>query len=116
MISILIYKVITACIRSLGQGNIFAPVCHSVHRGGLPQCMLGYRQLPGTRGRYPPGADTSLEQTPSPTAVHAGRYGQQAGGTHSTGMHTCWQLRLDIKFEKLQLCFAHHGSYHSNSR
>ena len=25
----------TARKRSLGQGNIFAPVCHSVHRGGL---------------------------------------------------------------------------------
>ena len=25
---------ITARKRSLGQGNIFAPVCHSVHRGG----------------------------------------------------------------------------------
>ena len=23
-------------------------------------------------------------------AVHAGRYGQQAGGTHPTGMHTCY--------------------------
>ena len=23
-------------------------------------------------------------------AVHAGRYGQQAGGTHPTGMHTCF--------------------------
>ena len=22
-------------------------------------------------------------------AVHAGRYGQQAGGTHPTGMHSC---------------------------
>ena len=28
------------------------------------------------------------EQNP-PGAVHAGRYGQQAGGTHSTGMHSC---------------------------
>ena len=34
---------------------------------------------PGT----PPGADP-------PEAVHAGRYGQQAGGTHPTGMHTCY--------------------------
>ena len=25
---------ITARKRSLGQGNIFTPVCHSVHRGG----------------------------------------------------------------------------------
>ena len=24
-----------------------------------------------------------------PGAVHAGSYGQQAGGTHPTGMHTC---------------------------
>ena len=29
---------ITARKRSLGQGNIFAPVCHSVHGGGgVPQ-------------------------------------------------------------------------------
>ena len=27
--------VITARKRSLGQGNIFTPVCHSVHRGGV---------------------------------------------------------------------------------
>ena len=29
-------------------------------------------------------------QTAPPCAVHAGRYGQQAGGTHPTGMHTCY--------------------------
>ena len=43
----------------LGQGNIFTGVCDSVHRGcGVPQCMLGYHNPPGTRhppgpGRYP---------------------------------------------------------------
>ena len=45
--------------QSCGQGNIFTPVCHSVHRGGLPQCMLGYP--PGSRPpgiRHPPGSDT----------------------------------------------------------
>ena len=33
--------------RSWGQGNVFTPVCHSVHwgRGCLPQCMLGYTPL-----------------------------------------------------------------------
>ena len=39
--------------RSLGQGNVFTPVCHSVHRGGLP-----YRDLTGQRpppDRDPPG-------------------------------------------------------------
>ena len=38
-------------------------------------------QTPPRGSRHPP------EQTPP--AVHAGRYGQRAGGTHPTGMHTC---------------------------
>ena len=71
----------------------------------LPQCMLGY--TPRTRGRHPAGADTtSVADTPSGTepppreqtpscAVHAGRYGQQAGGTHPTGMHTCSRYCVD---------------------
>ena len=45
--------------------------CVSVHRGGLPQCMLGYhhpspqKQAP-PQSRHPPGADTPTpwEQTP----------------------------------------------------
>ena len=47
-------------------------------------------------GRYTPLAGTSprqvhpLADTPTPGAVHAGRYGQQAGGTHPTGMHSCF--------------------------
>ena len=27
-----------------------------------------------------------------PCAVHAGRYGQQAGGMHPTGMHSCFNM------------------------
>ena len=50
-------------------------------------------QTPPPREQTPPGADTPQEQTPQeqppPGAVHAGRYGQQAGGTHPTGMYTC---------------------------
>ena len=38
--------------------------------------------------RHPLGADTPREQTP-PEAVHAGRYGQRAGGMHPTGMQSC---------------------------
>ena len=46
-------------------------------------------------GRYTPWAGTPPRQvhppagTPYPGAVHAGRYGQQVGGTHPTGMHSC---------------------------
>ena len=53
-------SIITARKRSLGQGNIFTPVCHSVH----------------TPIRHPPPRDTT-------------GYGQQEGGTHPTLMHTC---------------------------
>ena len=54
-------------------------VSHSVHRGVSESVHAGIHPL---------------EQTPprskhSPSAVHAGRYGQQVGGTHPTGMLTC---------------------------
>ena len=96
------------------QGNVFTPVCHPVHRGewqtplgadtppraGKPP-SLGADPPPGSR--QPPGADP-WHQTPprpdtpsradTPHAVHAGRYGQQAVGTHPTGMHTCFVLNV----------------------
>ena len=53
------YLFITARKRSLGQGNIFTPVCHSVHTG-----------VPG--GAPPPRTATAM------------------GGTHTTGMHSCF--------------------------
>ena len=93
-------SLITARKRSLGQGNIFAPVCHSVHRGEY-------------LGRYPPGQVHPLAGTPpwagtpplagTPTPLAGtppgSRYppqqcmlgcGQQVGGTHPTGMHSCY--------------------------
>ena len=97
------------------KGYVFTSVCLSTG-GGLPHCMLGHwppdqRQdtpsrgpevgthpqppwlgastpwgrppTPGTRGRHPlTGADP-------PGAVHAGRYGQQVGSMHPTGMQFC---------------------------
>ena len=75
-------------------------------RGFLPQCLLGYRPPgPGIPlGQAPPpGPGTPLGTSPSPPsrppppdqaspgAQHAGRYGQRAGGTHSTGMQSCQQ-------------------------
>ena len=46
----------------LGQGYVFTHVCDSVHRGGLPQCMLGYtawEQTPKTR--HPPQSSACWE-------------------------------------------------------
>ena len=80
--------------------------------GCLAHCMLGYTPL--TRGSPPqqtppldqapsPQTRSPLEQTPPQTrhplprtrpphthsAVHAWKYGQQAGGMHPTGMQSC---------------------------
>ena len=52
---------ITARKRSLPQGNIFAPVCHSVHRGEYltpPRPGAPPDQVPPVT-RYTPGAGTS---------------------------------------------------------
>ena len=65
--------------RSLGQGNVFTTVCHSVHRQGS-----------ASRGVCIQGGGGSL---------HAGRvyiqsdttgYTQRADGTHPSGMHSCF--------------------------
>ena len=72
--------------------------------GVLPQCMLGYHPLTShPPEQTPPGVGTPLgagippEQTPLPGAdppctMHAGRYGQQAGGMYPTGMQSCFLL------------------------
>ena len=75
--------------------------------GCLPQCMLGYKpraytppgQTPLTLlGRHPlPGQTPSQGRQPlsrhplgkSPPWSDMMLYGQQAGGTHPTGMHSC---------------------------
>ena len=86
----------------LREGYVFTGVCDSVHEGGED---LG-RYTPGTRythpptptplgTRYtPPGPGTPQrpgnppDQVHPSGAVHAGRYGQQAGSMHPTGMHS----------------------------
>ena len=66
------------------DGYVFTPVCHSVHRGSLPQNMLGYtppsRQTP--RRWTPPWADTpslpsTCWDTHTPFPVHAGIHSTQ---------------------------------------
>ena len=110
--------------RSLGQGNIFAPVCHSVHKGEylgryppwqvppsrytpwqvhLPAVTPPGRYTP--LGRYPLLCRYTHSPTPRqappwqvhPPAVHAGIRSTR-GGTHPTGMHSCFCEVLDEKF------------------
>ena len=56
----------------------------------------------GVPGQVPPGA------------VHAGRYGQQAGGTHPTGMHSCVKISSYIGTLISGVCnilFCYHTVY-----
>ena len=54
------------------EGYVFTPVCQSFCSQEGAGCISQH----------------ALRQTP-PCAVHAGRYGQQAGGTHPIVMRTC---------------------------
>ena len=67
--------------RSCGPGNIFTPVCHSVHRGVFASVHTGtpHPHIPQSRhtpppeqtprrSRHPAGADTPQEQTHPPGA------------------------------------------------
>ena len=62
--------------RSLGQGNIFTNVCHSVQ--GWGDLHPGGSASRGV-GQNPPQSDTMA-------------YGQRAGGTHPTGMHSYFRI------------------------
>ena len=99
--------------RSLGQGNILHLSVILFTGGGVHRSPLAGkppgRYTPPGQVHPPPWASTPLAGTPlagtpprqvhpqagtppgryTPRAVHAGRYGQQAGITHPTGMHSC---------------------------
>ena len=102
-----IIHVITTRKRSLGKGNIFTPVCHSVHRGvvvvsqhalqmvclaaggGVLSCSRG---VPGRGGLLPwgiPGAEGVCSQ-----GWGAPWMATAAGGTHPTGMLSCLAMFL----------------------
>ena len=72
---------ITARKRSLRRLCLYTCLSVILFIGGVPASVHA--------GIHPP-EQTPPRQAPPPCAMHAGRYGQQAGGTHPTGMHTCW--------------------------
>ena len=92
----------------LPQGNVFTPVCHSVHRGAVCLSAGWDTHIPWADppGQTPPWADTPWVDTPwadtpwadtpgqTPPWAHLparrplGRY-TPADGTHPTGMHSC---------------------------
>ena len=84
-------KIFTTRKRSLGQGNIFAPVCHSVHRGSTWAGTHPQAGIPPL-GRYTPWAGTP------PQSVHAGIWSTSRQYA-STGMHSfyCPQTKFGAR-------------------
>ena len=68
----------------------YAITCVCPQGEGVPGQVPPGRYPPS---RYPPGQVHPLAGTP-PCAVHAGRYGQQPGCTHPTGMHSCVVIKF----------------------
>ena len=72
------------CLSFCSQGGVADPPPEHTHPTHI--------HLAPSRGRHPPEQTPTPtpEQTPPPFAVYAGKYEQKAGGTHPTGMHTCF--------------------------
>ena len=74
-------KVFLPPATKLGQGYVFTGVCDFVHRLGVPD------QVPPRPGTPP----RDQVHPPEPgTLPRPWRYGLRAGGTHPTGMHSCF--------------------------
>ena len=88
-------------------------VSHSVHGGGLPQCMLGYHppwdqaplpwdQAPPRPGPQPGSRHPPQDQAPPPPHETA----TVADGTHPTGMHSCLHYWKIFSEYCISLCFG----------
>ena len=85
-----VLRFITARKRSFGQGNVFAPVCYSVRRGVcVADTLVGRHPWVD----IPPSETDTLRQTPPPRQTPLPpKTVTEAGGTHPTGMHSCYNL------------------------
>ena len=115
------------------EGYVFTRVCHSVHKAGSVPVHAEMHthppgpeaDSPGTRGRHPAGPEAGTippryqRQAPPRTRgrhpsgpVCAGKYGQQAGGTHPTGMYSCFLFMVLILGTKVLYQSHINGEFH----
>ena len=102
-----LFRLFTTRKRSLGQGNIFTPVCHSVHGGGSVSVHAGIPPPPGPCTPQdhapprdhapPPGTMYPRDHVPPWTMHHspgpcATPHHHPPTGTHPTGMQSYFLL------------------------
>ena len=77
------------CPQVGGPATVHAGIPHPLPpRPGPPDQAPSWEQAPPRPGTLSPRGPG----TPPPKVEHAGRYGQRAGGTHLTGMQSCFLL------------------------
>ena len=97
-------------------------VCPTPLCGCRPRPRLGQTPPPLGLGRphgcRPPGdrTDHPWMQTPGVRQAPSFRYGQQAGGTHPTGMHTCFAMIVTAICHGNLLHFCDSCAYGSRSK
>ena len=102
--SLRVNALVTAGKRSLGQGNVFTPVCHSLHGGCIPACNEQVVSTSESGGVYhpvqtPPVGRHHPRQIPTVGRLSPVEMTIEAGGTHPTGMHSFLLLiRCEEKF------------------
>ena len=88
--------------RSCGQGNIFTPVCHSVHRGEEGVCLSACWDTPLPLGADPPGADPPGSRPPpgadTPLGVDTPREADSSIRSMSGRYASYWNAFLSILF------------------
>ena len=93
------------------EGYAFVGVCLFTGGGGVDVCLWSWGCGRHSPGQTPPGQRHPPGQTPCPvlTGIHPPAqcmlgYGQQAGGTHPTGMHSCckWQTTFSVDLSRLK--------------
>ena len=87
----------------LPSGNVFTPVCHSVHAGGgasgrhpqsrHPKSRLSWSRHP--QSRHPPGTHPSGGAPPSRPTPHP------PVGTHPPGMHSSCVIKIQQGFKDI---------------
>ena len=94
---------ITARKRSLGQGYIFTPVCHSVHRGGSSSVHAG---IPHT----PPEQATPWDQAPprnqAPPGSRACWEIQSTSGRYASYWNAILFVQCNYRFSRRKLTFT----------
>ena len=67
----------------LREGNVFTPLCDSVHREGMSARRCTFPPPPWTDSPPP------WQTLPSPSWAYTPKTGTEVGSTHPTGMHSC---------------------------